>query len=350
MLKNDYRYALALYREDRTLVGQVAVEVDWEPAREWAEFEAIRRSRGDSSAGTASRFSIEPSWHAELNEPFTSGFRVRVEGAGEEMSPHIPSSYFNALATRASRHFMEQGALKQGDSFFYFALAFPAHSEADEETKPGFTAEDVTPPLAIGEGLLEDFERGALQQGQHEADDFPVFVPERILSEAAALSRLAEAKETGGILIGHLRRDSSNGRELFAEVTAQIPAQHTVAELARLTFTSETWTDVRAALELRQREELMLGWWHSHPAREWCRECSPEKQKVCAMAKDFFSEHDHALHRTIFPKAYSIALVVNDVAFEEPGFSLFGWRRGLLVPRSFFVTNRRSETAAAALS
>jgi hypothetical protein len=347
MLRNDYRYALALYSEDGRQIGQAAVEVDWEPAREWAEFEAIRRSH-TASAASQSRFSIEPSWHEGLNEPFMNGFYVRVSCAGEEMLTHIPSSYFNALATQASKHFMEQGALKQGDSFFSLPLAFPKHEEeAKEETKLNFRTEEVTPPLVIREGLFEEYEGRALRQGPFSEDDFPVFVPERVLLETAALSRQAEARETGGILIGHLRRDAHRGGQVFAEVTAEIPAQHTVAELARLTFTSETWTQVRAALELRRREEIMLGWWHSHPAREWCKACPVEKQRVCQMAKEFFSEHDRALHRTIFPKAYSIALVVNDVAFDEPSFSLFGWRRGLLLPRSFFVTDPRSETVAA---
>ena len=33
---------------------------------------------------------------------------------------------------------------------------------------------------------------------------------------------------------------------------------------------------VRAVLELRRRQEIHLGWWHSHPVRHWCEEPSAE--------------------------------------------------------------------------
>jgi hypothetical protein len=165
----------------------------------------------------------------------------------------------------------------------------------------------------------------------------PLFIPQRVLAEAKALSKEAGAKETGGILIGHLGRDSQLP-EIFAQVTAQIPARHTEASLTSLTFTSETWTAVRNALDLRRKGELMLGWWHSHPVREWCKDCSAESQKACAMAVDFFSAHDHALHRTVFPRAYSVALVVNDLSENDATFSMFGWRRGLLESRGFHLT------------
>ena len=33
MLKDDYQYALMLYREGEAALGQVSISVDWEPAR-----------------------------------------------------------------------------------------------------------------------------------------------------------------------------------------------------------------------------------------------------------------------------------------------------------------------------
>jgi hypothetical protein len=85
--------------------------------------------------------------------------------------------------------------------------------------------------------------------------------------------------------------------EIFAEVSAQVPAEHTQGTVAKLTFTAETWSAAHAAIHLRNQQEVYLGYWHSHPVREWCksRECSPEKQKTCHLAKDFFSEDDSAV-------------------------------------------------------
>ena len=87
----------------------------------------------------------------------------------------------------------------------------------------------------------------------------------------------------------------------------------------------------------------MLGWWHSHPVREWCKDCTRERQQTCALAAGFLSAHDRALHRHVFPRAYSLALVVNDVACGGPTFSLFGWRDGLLEPRGFLLVGTARE-------
>ena len=78
----------------------------------------------------------------------------------------------------------------------------------------------------------------------------------------------------------------------------------------------------------------MVGWWHSHPVLEWCKDCAPEKRAQCALAQGFLSEDDRLLHRTVFPRAYSVALVVNDLE-SGPTFSLFGWSRGLIAAREF---------------
>jgi hypothetical protein len=65
------------------------------------------------------------------------------------------------------------------------------------------------------------------------------------------------------------------------------------------------------------------------------------------MRRDFFSDHDHHLHRSVFPAAYSIALVVND-ASDGLSHSCFGWYEGVLVPRGFHVLDSTSVLAASA--
>ncbi|MFY9573299.1 MAG: hypothetical protein WAV20_18025, partial [Blastocatellia bacterium] len=69
--------------------------------------------------------------------------------------------------------------------------------------------------------------------------------------------------------------------------------------------------------------------------------------QVCKMAGDFFSAHDHALHRTVFPSAFSLALVANDIATGDVTFSAFGWREGLLEPRGFYIAGERHRRHAA---
>ena len=342
MIKDNYQFALMFFREDQSPVGQIAVAADWEPAREWAEFQALRR--GAIAADAAKTDSeIVPSWDPKLGEPYVKGFQVRLEanGAGSmanDLSTEFPIAYFKDLASQGSAYFVEKGVLKEGEQFFYLPSAFPRQEQSVEAPRPLFVAEDLTPPLPLKGSSITAFEKEARLHGEMRPDDLPVFVPQRVLDEASALSRNAGRLETGGILIGHLHQDQSLP-EIYAEVTAQLPARHTEAQSTKLTFTSETWTDIRAALALRRKDEIMLGWWHSHPVREWCKDCAVERQRVCGMASDFFSAHDQALHRTVFARAYNVAIVVNDVSFSEPTFSMFGWQRGMIKSRGFHLVS-----------
>lgn len=347
MSTNGYQYVIELFSENDSPLGQASVRVDWGPAEEWARFQALRRGLLDSNQpGRVT--AIEPIWLPEVGEPYLEGFRVKVAAGESEIATCFASSYFKALATQASSHFIENGRLENGQKFRYLAAAFRQEAEPKAVSRFQFTIEEVAPALAIRDSSLADCLVGSAPHGYTNAGDMPVFVPQHVLDESAALSRGAGAKETGGILIGHLHRDSSVP-EVFVEVTAQIHARHTEANLTKLTFTAETWTEVQSAINLRRRGELMLGWWHSHPVREWCKECPVERQRVCKMAGDFFSAHDHALHRTVFPGAHSIALVANDVSTGDVTFSAFGWREGLLEPRGFHIA-RPSQRSAQALA
>ena len=81
--------------------------------------------------------------------------------------------------------------------------------------------------------------------------------------------------------------------------------------------------------------------------REWCKgkSCTPEAQKTCHLAKDFFSADDDAVMRAAFPRAYSIAIVANDTAFTDLTFSMFGNREGLTQPRGFYVLEEETSGA-----
>ncbi|HNT89567.1 MAG TPA: hypothetical protein PKL84_17020, partial [Candidatus Hydrogenedentes bacterium] len=148
------------------------------------------------------------------------------------------------------------------------------------------------------------------------------------------LVRDAGPCETGGMLIGRLCRDADAG-ELFAEVTAQLPAEHVQADSASLTFTGETWAAARDAIRLRGGSETPLGWYHSHPAKEWCKDCPPEKRATCSL-ECFFSAADQQVHATLFPHAYSVALVVTD-GQRGLRFDLYGWRRTRILQRGFHM-------------
>jgi hypothetical protein len=215
-------------------------------------------------------------------------------------------------------------------------VAHPAPPEAAKAG--GLSVTNASPSLPARDASLAGCLARATPSGVIDMDDMPVFVSRSVLDEAAKLTHAKEGTETGGILIGTLGRDTNAG-EILAEITAQIPAEHTSGSHVKLTFTPETWAAADAALRLRRRGEIYLGYWHSHPVRAWCkaRACTPEAQKTCYLAKDFFSPDDEAVMRAAFPRAYSIAMVANDTAFTDLTFSMFGNREGITQPRGFYV-------------
>jgi hypothetical protein len=336
MLVNDYRYGLLLFRKDGSTLGSASVTVDWEPAAEWARFERARRGAAPLNGQGAA--SIEPLWDRTEGEPYLRGFRVAHDSGGRKVTTDFPSSYFNDVAAQTSAEFVKRGKLEAGDTYLFQAVAFAGNGAVKPPGGLQLEVVEEKPAVEFATSRLDDFRRRSSPAGVVDADDMPVFLPPHVLEEAAALTRGAEGRETGGILIGRLHHDAALP-EIFAEVTAQIPAEHTQGTAAKLTFTPATWSAASAAIRLRNRAEIYLGYWHSHPVREWCRgkECSPEKQRTCQLARDFFSEDDRAVMRAVFPRAYSVGLVVNDAPFANLTYSLFGWRGGKIHPRGFYI-------------
>jgi hypothetical protein len=321
-----YSYAVHVLREDDAPVRQVPVEVDWEPAREAVRLRALQDGLAGEEAFTL-ECTIDPVWHPSRGQPYLGGFRVRAQDTAP-CEVDFSLGYFRELGAKITSRLVAEGVLQKGDLIRCLPVAYPQAPEDAPRAGEGRIGRLAPPRIPVVQGSLGDFPAG----GNDAA--YPVFIPERVLEEVKLLTLAAEARETGGILLGLLGRDATRGT-LFAEVTGQLPARHTEACATKLTFTPATWTEVQAALELRTRGELMVGWWHSHPVREWCKNCSEEKRAACAFAKGFLSEEDRLLHRTVFPRAYSLALLANDVAAEGPTYSLFGWKAGVLEQREF---------------
>lgn len=334
MMTLDYRFVIEMFSDAGASLGQFPVEVDWEPAREFTRLLALRGGRADRG-GNGAAVVIEPVWDEPLAEPHAAGARV-VDG--EVVCP-VSRAYFKSLAVELSGALVEKNILKSGELFRFKLLAF-RHTR-EPLPRNAFTVEDVTPPLPFIETPLAELQRDTVPFADGNREDLPVFIPQRVLDEVEALTLEANTLETGGILIGQLHRDAKMP-EIALVVTAQIPAQHTLSKSTVLTFTAETWTAVQAALDLRKSAEIMCGWWHSHPSFTFCKaECPPERRKECSLQQPFLSSDDLLLHRTVFPKAWSVALLANN-ADAGLGFALFGWRGGIVQNRGFNVSENAS--------
>lgn len=332
MFSPTHHFALALFRPDGSYLGTVPAELDFGPAHEWTRFRFQRRGELPLEGDSIAR--VVPLWNRAIGEPCCRGYRVEILRDGEQpVNADFPFTHFGKVASSAASLFVEKGLLVEGDQCAYRLLAFPAENEPPEPG--GITVSNASPGLPTRDGSLDALRAWATPAGVEVCDDMPVFVSRQVLREAQERTLAQRGTETGGILIGNLWRDTDCG-EIFAEVTAQIPAEHTHGTDVKLTFTAQTWAAVDAALRLRGLGECYLGYYHSHPVHAWCSKCEPEKQKTCRLAKGFFSSDDEAVMRAAFPRAYSIALVVNDTAFGI-SFSMFGNREGQLQPRGYYV-------------
>jgi proteasome lid subunit RPN8/RPN11 len=344
----DYQYAVDILTEDGRELDRVVVTPDWNAALEWVRFEGIREGRLPPVSGAVPGV-VQPVWDGKKGQPFVAAFRVVIPSQGEgDVSREVPRSYLQSYAQEAAAKLVEKGALQAGASFRYVVSAFLASAAAAEDHAGGFSVEEIVQPLALPEASLAPFLRDATFAGSHEsAGDVPVFVPRRVLDEAVERAQAAGDFETGGVLVGTLRRDA-DAPEIFVEVTAQIPAPHTLSRSTKLTFTGETWAAVQAAIDLRRRNEIMLGWWHFHPDFCRLRSCPVERRKRCTGASPFFSAEDVHLHATCFPSAYQVALLISDsTAAGGMTWSLFGWSQGMVTARGFHVLNEKGDDAHA---
>jgi proteasome lid subunit RPN8/RPN11 len=355
----SHRLVIELLRPDGTPLGHAGVDPDWEPALEWARLAGFRL-HGVWATGAAAERALTPLWHADLGEPFMRGFRVSLAAeSGPAWDADFPLRYFADLARQASTDLVASGRLAAGDSYAYRVLAYAEEATPSPEDFPPFATSDVPTPLRLHELSPEPLGQGAARHDDAEAEDFEVYIPDEVLDEASRLTARAGETETGGILIGHVCRDPiggangaavsatpADGSEICVAITALVAARHTVSASTKLTFTSDTWTDVRHTVELRRRGEMVLGWFHSHPVFAWCRErgCPIERQRQCASASGFFSVDDIALHRTMFPRAFTVALLMSHSARGILP-RLFGWRAGLVEPRGYTLTRLRLDDA-----
>ncbi|HVO28046.1 MAG TPA: hypothetical protein VMW56_30950 [Candidatus Margulisiibacteriota bacterium] len=339
-MPSDYTYTIDFHRQDGTRVGQAPVEPDWMPALEWIHLEGIRAGvlRPVMVANPAScAYHVEPVWHPTAGRPRLSAFRVTVPaGTARAVSRLIPTAYLRGHVEQASAALVEQGVLQSGEPFRYVVNAFASSARAAPAPAADFAVEEIPQPLPLKTTALEPFLSAGRADGQHVDGDLPVFIPQAVLDQATELARQAGDLETGGVLVGFLHHDTSIP-EIFVEITAQIVALHTEAAAAKLTFTPDTWAAVRAALALRKRGEVLLGWWHYHPDFCRLRKCPLENRLRCTASSAFFSGDDVALHTALFARAYHTALLISDSAATGLGSSLFGWRQGMVSARGFYT-------------
>lgn len=341
----SHRYAIDYTRQDGTHLGAVPIIPDFQTARDWTSFMGVRRGQLPAFTATAKGV-VSPLWCDERGEPYCRGFRVETTNAdgSETIRCDFPKSYFKSLAEHGSRAWVGKGELDVGELYAYQVCAYPVASDVPEtnaldaqtDQPAGFEIEAVPERIPLVTSRLDGFMERVTAKGPLTDGDMPVFLAQSVIDEACALTREAGKNETGGILVGKIHEDPSKP-EVFIEVVAQIPAKHAEATSSSFSFSHETWSAADAAIELRGRGELTLGWWHSHP--RFCNpECTEARWKDCLLASPFFSADDIHLHRICFPQPYQVALLISDLPASGPTPAFFGWKAGTISTRGYFTT------------
>lgn len=347
-----FRYAIEYLTPDGERLGSHAFEPDWGPAQEYAYLQEIRCAESaDSVAYDPSACRVEPIWDESRGEPFVgaarisrSGAHARGDGDDTVVCAELPAlPYFMAAAREGSAAMIASGLLQAGDRYLYRVCAYTCRERvATPLPGPALSLEESSDPLKLDEAPLESFLAAATHALPGADDELCVFIPAAVLEHCHEHSRSAATVETGGILVGNLHRSAAEPR-LFLEITAMIPAPHTDAGAASLTFTPETWKAVANATALRGREELMCGWFHFHP--HFCRACPAAARSACRFSRAVFSSEDAHMHRTVFPRAFQVALLVSDLG-DAYDTSFFGWSGGRVAPRGYHVLGLLQDRSA----
>ena len=108
---------------------------------------------------------------------------------------------------------------------------------------------------------------------------------------------LSRKVEEGGFLIGKVYRDGDDEGTYLLEIINALTAQHTGASFLHLTFTGESFVEVKRTLHQSHPGERLLGWYHTH----------------LFPATDSFglSSIDDELHFSTFTKTWQIAGLIN---------------------------------------
>lgn len=343
----NYRYFLVPLTETGEAFDQ-SVELDetvFSPSVEWTHFSGIRKNilpAFVSPSGSA----IVPRWTRQ-GGPFINGFDVQILGEDDTVnfSESFPISYFRQHV----RCFIYQKTDPASKTLSVFRVcAVPVQNEGACGTAgSSFSLEEIKRPLDLREAsfgsLLEasTCTSGSASGTAHEID-MPVFITEEVISEAIQVSRDAGENEAGGILAGYLCRGPEDKKfpEIFILITSQIqaPVEKEDTGKTRIRFSPDTWSYFRKTLI--NRDEIMIAWWHSHPfMKSMCAEAGRcNRKELCTTV--FFSTADVQFHCVAFPQAYSTALVIGDTPCSGLSYGLFGWRKGEIVTRDFYVLKK----------
>jgi hypothetical protein len=346
--RNGYDFFLEIHDGNKTLSDQVKVEDDMLAlAIEDTVFSALCEGRlfAGASIQTAT---IDPVWKDQSESPYVVGVNITIcwDGSNDHGEGMYRKQYDKSPFHLRARQLMAELIKKdlenpvtsheqameadEEKTFLWKVAAFPKPADPPDSEPKRFSARVLDSPLVIPKKAPSEFNLAFPEKTGSES--LAVFVPTEVIREIQELTIKTEGRlEQAGVLIGHLAQDPSTGR-VFSVVTAHLEATVNVeAETHSFKFTAETFMEIRRLIQLRQNNEILLGWQHNH---HFCPGCpsNPTGSTI------FFSTADIQVQSSAFRPPYMVALVAGrdlDLEPARPAVRMFGWHNADLKPRDF---------------
>lgn len=320
----DCRFAIEVRRGDGSLVGSADASVTH--CVEDALLHGVQ-SGHLANDGRVPPLRLVPRWN-ETQRPAVTGLSLRL---GDALARHYATTVFDVQARALVARLLDEGRLVEGDHVQWQVMAREGAHEP-----PATTTRTSRAPFPLEQASLPGAQRGS----------FGVRFEVSVLRRLDARVRASATEEGAELLLGRVLHDRERqALELRVVDVLPLRAGRGGTSSRHFSFDPTTFLAARRLAASRSDGARAIGWHHNHPA---CGSCLDHPE--CEVDWVFFSAADALVHASAFWSPLMVALVsgkVGHLPARRPGFRLYGWNGGRVVPRSFHVGGEGSEAWSA---
>jgi hypothetical protein len=226
------------------------------------------------------------------------GYTVRLTRGKDTYEQTFSPVSLAPLARRTAARLLEQGAFKEGDQYLYCLNEAVPAAPADEQpsNSPAARITKLSDPLVIPKAPLANFmDRSEVMQRrttpleEGSPSPMPIFINDELWRQGLELSRRGGKLESAALWTGRLIQDTASP-ELFIVVDACIEAEHADEQELSVTFSGETWANIRRVLNQRRHRlnspyERIVSAVHGHNFLPTANEDGLRTCEACAAAR-----------------------------------------------------------------
>jgi hypothetical protein len=289
----------------------------------------------------------------------SAGFLVELAHGGAE---YRRAYGVKSLAHLAQSKFLELVRAKEAtldDKYKYYLKRVPAE-EIGPETRDDLQFTSCREPIAFSIGSLEAHLAASeplMGQSDPPAEPpepcMPIFIRPSAWEEGRHHAYRGGESESAALFSGQLYQDERT-QKVFACLDACLEAQHAIEDGLSVTFTGETWSQLRKTLEQRRRRlgrpnEIILASVHRHPwspgadedGKRTCDACPT--RETCSRTTAVPSRDDYQWHRAVFAgQPWATLLIWGYNARDQEDFRLYELRDLLFEHRSIRLLREKT--------